>query len=197
MLSSAMSSHSYLTQIRNVGLLPCEKVMGLFTPSNGLIAEPTSAGRLLITTNQRIISFSEDEETRETAMFAIEDVKSVTVKKGSPNSLSIWQGLMMIFGGLVLYFVVSYWLTGRIDGPNLPLINIDLGPFIILVGLLAGGWVIWKHYFSQGGGVVEFQGSNWAFSFLYDGEDAAESVFKLVESVFDARNARVAASVVH
>ena len=184
---------SYLTRIRNVGLLSGEKVVSLFSPSEGVIAEPTAAGPLLITTNQRIISFSQDQDDRETMLFPVEELKGITVKNGSANSLTLWQGLLMIVGGLILYFVVSYWLTKKIDGPSLPLIDIDLGPFvifIIIIGILAGAWFAWRHYFSPACGLVYLQGSNWGFSFSYQGEQAADEVYQLVNTIFDARNAR-------
>ena len=181
---------NYLTRIRKVGLLSGEKVVGLFSPSDGVITEPTAAGPLLITTSQRIISFSEDQDERETMLFPVEELKGITVKNGSANSLTLWQGLVMIAGRLILYFVVSYWLTGKIEGPRLPLINIDLGPFVILIGILAGAWIAWKHYFASVGGLVYLQGSNWGFSFSYQGEQAADEVYQLVNTIFDARNAR-------
>lgn len=181
---------SYLTRIRNVGLLSGEKVVSLFSPSEGVIAEPTAAGPLLITTNQRIISFSQDQDDRETMLFPVEELKGITVKNGSANSLTLWQGLLMIVGGLILYFVVSYWLTGKLEGPSLPLIDIDLGPFVLLIGILAGAWFTWKHYSAPAGGLVYLQGSNWGFSFSYQGEQAADEVYQLVNTIFDARNAR-------
>jgi len=181
---------SYLTEIRNVGLLSGEKVVSLFSPSDGVVAEPTTAGPLLITTSQRIISFSEDQDDRETMLFPVEELKGITVKNSSANSLTLWQGLVMIAGGLILYFAVSYWLTGRLQGPRLPLIDIDLGPFVILLGILAGAWFAWKHYFAPTGGLLYLQGSNWGFSFPYQGEHAADEVYQLVNTIFDARNAR-------
>ena len=181
---------SYLTRIRNVGLLSGEKVVSLFSPSEGVIAEPTVTGPLLITTNQRIISFPEAQDDRGTMLFPVEELKGITVKNGSANSLTLWQGLLMIAGGLILYFVVSYWLTGKLEGPRLPLIDIDLGPFVLLIGILAGAWFTWKHYSAAAGGLVYLQGSNWGFSFSYQGEQAADEVYQLVNTIFDARNAR-------
>ena len=181
---------SYLTQIRTVGLLSGEKVVSLFSPSEGVIAEPTVAGPLLITTNRRIISFPKDQDDRETMLFPVEELKGITLKNGSANSLTLWQGLVMIAGGLILYFVVSFWLTGKLEGPRLPVIDIDLGPFVILIGILAGAWFAWKHYFAPAGGLVYLQGSNWGFSFSYQGEQAANEVYQLVNTIFDARNAR-------
>lgn len=181
---------SYLTRIRGVGLLSDERVVSLFTPQDGVVTEPTRGGRLLVTTNQRIIAFSDSIDDLETMLYPIEDLSGVTVKNGPPNALSLWQGLMMIAAGLIVYFAVSYWLTGKIDGPNLPLINIDLGPFVVLVGILAGGWVAWKHFFSEDGGVVNFQGNSWSFFFPYQGDHARDDVYPLIDHIFAARNAR-------
>ena len=178
---------SYLTQIRDVPLLPTEKVTHAFLPEEGLIKEPTVAGRLLITTDQRMISFAQGEKQNETLLVPVEELKGVVVKKAVRNSGSLIQGLLLLFAGLFIYFILSYWITGRFDGPNIPFINQDAGPFIILVGLLWGGWLLFRHYFVKGDGWVTFQGSNWVFTFPYTTEKAAEEVYQLVNTAFATR----------
>jgi hypothetical protein len=173
-----------------VALLAGEKVTHVFSPQEGIVRDPTSAGRLLITTNHRIISFSDGARGHETLLVPIEELKGVMLKTGARNSASLSQGLLMILGGLVVYFVLSYWLTGRFDGPSIPLINIDLGPFIILLALLGCAWFGGQHYFAKQEGSVTFQGSNWVFTFPYSGEKASGEVHRIVETVFAARNSR-------
>ncbi len=178
---------SYLTQVRDVPLLPAEKVTHVFLPEEGLVKEPTVAGRLLITTNQRIISFAQGERQNETMLVPVEELKGVVVKKAVRNSGSLIQGLLLLAAGLFIYLVLSYWLTGRFDGPKIPYINLDVGPLIILVGLLWGGWLVSRHYFIRGAGWVSFQGSNWVFTLPYSGEKAGEEVYQLLNTVFASR----------
>ncbi|MDA1219938.1 MAG: hypothetical protein O2909_10905 [Chloroflexi bacterium] len=179
---------NYLTQVREVGLLSGEKVVCLFAPETGIVPEPTTEGRLLVTTNRRIISFEEGQSAQDTMLIPIEDMKAVSVRNGSRNSLSWTQALLMIAGGLVIYLVVSYWLTTRFDGPSIPLINIDLAPLVVLLALLTGAWIAWQHYFASEGGSIRFQGSDWSFSLPYPGETAGEEVYQLINLMFSARN---------
>jgi hypothetical protein len=181
---------SYLTQTRDVALLPREKVIHVFSPQDGLIDEPTGTGRLLITTNLRILSFSQGQDNSETLLVPVEELKGVVVKNGRRNTASLFQGLLMMAGGVIIYLAISYWLTGRFDGPEVPLINLDVGPLIVLLALLGIGWLIGKHYFTREGGSVTFQGSNWTFTFPFMGEKAGAEVYQVVNAVFATRNSR-------
>jgi len=181
---------NYLTQVRDVGLLSGEKVVCLFAPEAGIVPEPTTEGRLLVTTNQRIISFEEGQSDQETMLIPVEELKAVSVRSGSRNSLSWTQGLLMVAGGLVNYLVVSYWLTTRFDGPSVPLINVDLAPLVVLLALLTAGWIAWQHYFASEGGSIRFQGSDWSLSLPYPGETAGEEVYQMINLTFSARNGR-------
>ena len=178
---------SYLTQIRDVPLLPEEKVTHAFLPEDGLIKEPTVAGRLLITTNQRIISFAQGERHNETVLVPVEELKGVVVRKAARNSGSLIQGLLLLAAGLFIYLILAYWITGRFDGPKIPLINLDAGPLIILVGLLWGGWLVSRHYFIRGDAWLTFQGSDWVFTFPYTSDKASEEVYQVVTTVFASR----------
>lgn len=190
MVSAFQRRDSYLTQVRDVSLLDGEKVTHVFSPHEGLLQEPSSAGRLLITTTHRIISFSDGQGNQETLLVPIEELKGVMVKKGARNPNSLVQGLIFIVSGLIIYFVLSYWMTGRFEGPSMPIINIDLGPLVILLGLIGAGWLLGKHYFAGEGGSITFQGSNWAFSFPSANEKASGEVNQLVKTVFTTRNSR-------
>jgi hypothetical protein len=181
---------SYLTQIRDVALLSREKIIHVFSPQDGLIDEPTGAGRLLITTNLRILSFSQGQDNNETLLVPIEELKGVVVRNGRRNTASLFQGLLMVAGGVIIYLVISYWLTGQFEGPRVPFINLDVGPLIVLLALLGIGWVIGKHYFIREAGSVTFQGSNWTINFPYIGEKAGAEVYQVVNAVFATRNSR-------
>lgn len=179
---------NYLTQVREVGLLAGETVVCLFDPETGILPEPTGSGRLLVTTSQRIISFDDDQGNRETMLIPIEDLKGVSVRSGSRNTPSLKQGLLLIGGGLVLYLVVSYWLTTKFDGPSVPFINIDLAPLLVLMAVITGGWIAWQHYFASERGGIKFQGSEWSIDIPYPGETAGEEVYHMIGLMFLARN---------
>ncbi|HEU0022345.1 MAG TPA: hypothetical protein VFR55_11825 [Dehalococcoidia bacterium] len=179
---------NYLTQVREVGLLSGEKVVCLFDPESGIVPEPTTTGRLLVTTNQRIISFEDGQNNQETMLIAVEELKGVSVRRGSRNTPSLKQGLMLIGGGLVLYLVVSYWLTTRFQGPLVPLINIDLVSLLVLLAVLTGGWIAWQHYFASEVGAIKLHGCEWSFYLPYPGETAGEEVYQMINMMFSARN---------
>jgi hypothetical protein len=178
---------NYLTQVRHVGLLSGEKVVCLFDPESGILPEPTRRGRLLVTTNQRIISFEDGLSDHSTMLIPVEELKGVSVSSGSRNTPSLKQGFMLIGGGLILYLVLSYWLTTRFDGPTVPLINIDLAPLLVLLAVITGGWIAWQHYFASESGEIKFQGSDWSINFPYPGETAGTEVYQMINLVFSAR----------
>ena len=190
MFNSYLPPESYLTQIRDVALLSREKIIHVFSPQDGLVDEPTGTGRLLITTNLRILSFSQGEDNNETLLVPVEELKGVVVKNRMRNSASLLQGLLMMVGGVIIYLVISYWLTGRFNGPNVPVINLDVGPLLVLLALLGIGWIVGKHYFSRESGSVTFQGSNWAFTFPFVGKKAGGEVYQVVNTVFATRDSR-------
>ena len=181
---------SYLTQVRDVGLISGEKVVCLYAPKGGIVTEPTRSGRLLVATNQRIMSFDEDRGNQETMLIPIEDFKGVSVKSGSGNSLSPTQGLLMLAGGLVVYLVLSYWLVDRFHGPSLPIINLDVVPVILLLAMISAGWVAWQYYFASEGGAIKFLGSSWSFSLPYSRETSGEEIFQMINLMYAARNWR-------
>jgi hypothetical protein len=187
--NSYQAPESYLTQIRDVALLSGEKVIHVFSPQDGLVDEPTGTGRLLVTTNLRILSFSQGEDNNETLLVPVEELKGVVVKNRMRNPASLLQGLLMMVGGVIIYLVVSYWITGRFDGPTVPVINLDVGPLIVLLALLGVGWIIGKHYFNREGGSVTFQG-NWAFTFPFIGKKAGGEVYQVVNTIFATRDSR-------
>ena len=111
----------------------------------------------------------------------------MAVKGRSRNLASIVQGVLLAAGGIFLYAAVAYWLTGRFDGPSVPLINMDIGPLLVLLLTLAGGVVMGRFYFTKDDGLVTFQGHNWSFTFPYRGERAGQEIYQLVNSVFASR----------
>jgi hypothetical protein len=117
----------------------------------------------------------------------VEELSGVVVKTVSRNSGSLLQGILLVAGGLFVYVIAAFWLAGRVELPNLPIINMDLGAVGVLIAIFAGVLLIWNFYRSNESGSVTFQGTNWVFSFPYESEGAREQVYRMVNTVFVAR----------
>ena len=174
-------------QVRDVTLLPGETITYIFSPELGLTQAPPPTGQVLIATNQRVLAFCRNDGRDETFLTPVEELKGVAVKSGSRNTISILQGIVLAVGGVLLYLVAAYWLTGRFDGPNVPLINIDVGPLLVLLVALVTVGLMVSHYVSRRDGSVIFQGNNWSFEFPYRGDRASHEIYQVVNSLFAAR----------
>ena len=188
------STRSYVTQIRDVALLDGEQVGHVFCPETGLTREPPATGRVLVTTNQRILAFSVDDGGRETFMVPVEELQGVSVKSAVRTPAALVQGIMLIAGAVLIYLMVSYWLVDRIQIREIPVINMSPGALLLFVAALIGAFLIGKHYFTKEEGAVTFQGGNWTFSFPYKGDDATIEIYQVVNSVFADRRAELEAS---
>ncbi len=188
MLPEQTGAPSYLTRIRGVSLLPQEWVNHSFTPTDGISPEPSATGRLLVTTNQRIISFSQGQKGDETVLVPVDELNGVVVKPESRSSGSLVQGLMLLVAGALIYLISGYWLADRLQGPNIPIINLDVWALVILAALIWGGWLIGRHYFAKELGQVTFQGGNWAFSFPYTGDKPTAEVHQVIRTAFVSRS---------
>ena len=93
----------------------------------------------------------------------------------------------MVVGGLLIYIIVSYWLTGHVDGPAVPFIGMDVGALLVLLAVIAGVVLIGRYYFVRDTGSVVFQGSNWLFAFPYHSDKSKLQVYQLVNTAFVAR----------
>ena len=173
--------------VRNVALLPGETVGHIFSPELGLTQHTSAKGQLLIATNQRVLAFRRNEGRDETYMVPISDLQGVSVKARTRTTASVVQGTLLSLGGILLYLAIAYWITGRVEGPSIPVINMDVVPFLVLLIALFGvGMVAW-HYFATEDGSVTFQGSNWNFAFPYKGQRAGQDLQLVVDSIFAAR----------
>ena len=179
---------SYLTRIQGVPLLPQERVNYSFTPADGISQEPSDTGRLLVMTNQRIISFSHGQNGDETVLVPVEELNGVVVKLESRGSGSLLQEIMLIVAGALIYLIGGYWLVGRLPEWDIPIIGLDFWALVLLAGLIWGGWLIARHYFTKDPGQVTFQGGNWAFSFPYTGDKPAAEVHQIIRTAFISRN---------
>ncbi len=190
MINGTSGRQSYITHVREVALLSGERIIQVFCPDRGLTQEPPVRGKVLITTNQRILAFSRDDDRNDTYLVPIEELKGVAMKTGDRSYGSLFQGLLLIIGGIFLYLVLAYWLTGQFTGPSVPVLNMDTGPLMVLIVVLIGLVVIGRYYFAREDGSVIFQGSNWVFAFPYRSDLARQDIYQVVNSVFAARQAR-------
>ncbi len=187
MLNGAPARGSYLTRVRKVAMLPEERVIHLFSSSLGSTDEPPVEGNLLVATNQRVMAFTQEDGQNESYLVPLEFLHAVAVRSESRGMGSLLQGLLVVLCGLVVYLVVAYQSTGRFEGPTIPVIHMDVGAIVVLLAVIAGGWLVWKHYFTSERGSVSFQGSTWAFTFPCRTKTAKEQVHQLVNAVFSVR----------
>ena len=188
MNNGSQTTESEVTHIRDVVLLPGETINYVFSPKLGLTEQPPANGQLLIATSQRVVAFCRNDGRDETFLVPVGELKGVAVKSRSRSATSIVQGILLALAATFLYVVVAYWLTGRVDGPSVPVINMDIGPLVILLLALLGAGLVGKHYFIKEDGSVTFQGSNWTFAFPYRGDRAGQDIYRLVNGVFATRH---------
>jgi hypothetical protein len=183
---------SFIKQIRNVELLVDEEIAASFSSTKGIVPEPTSYGTLLVITSERLISFTESNNQKESLIVPLEDLDGVTVKHGYRKNWSLLQRILMIISGLFLYLALSYWVTGQWNGPSVPLINIDLGPLVVLVVIASTLWLGSKFYFGRQRGNLMFQGGSWMVSIPATGPNSESQMYELTNLIFSERSRMLA-----
>lgn len=168
-------------RIRGFPLLRDEKVSRVLLPNEGLSDSVPPSGQALILTNLRLIAFRGVEGYRDTHVARTADISQCSVRTGQRNWSAILQGLMIMVGGAFLYLVVGYWLAGQISGPNVPVLNIDVAPFIALLIILAGLLVLLQNYFTRPAGAVIFHGTGVEIAFPFRSSLDVTQVYDFVE----------------
>ncbi len=179
-----------LPKLREVGLQAGEEVTHIFRPADGLAAELPVYGDVLVLTNERLIAFCQSNSSRETYLVPTSEMKHAVVKAGARNPSTLVQGVLMVVAGLLGYLIVGYWLASQLDGPTIPVLNMDLAPLIALLITLAGLGLIVQVYFTRPNGIVTFQGDGLQFSFPFRGQMAETQIYELVNAAFAARRQR-------
>ncbi|MDA1127227.1 MAG: hypothetical protein O2913_00820 [Chloroflexi bacterium] len=175
------------TKIRKVALLSGETVTHTFYPEEGLASQPRDQGLMLVLTNQRVISFGSRDGRRETVLMPVEEVKVVAVQSGLRSKVMLFQGGLTVLAGVVIYLVLMYWLEGKFEDPDIPLIRMGLVAFLVFLAILAGVGMISQFYFSKPDGEVAFQGDGVKLVFPFRGEAAENDIYQVVNSTFAAR----------
>ena len=93
----------------------------------------------------------------------------------------------MIVAAVFFYVLLAYWLTGRIHGPAVPIIRMDLVPFVVFLAILTGVVLLAQIYFAKPDGEVTFQGEGVKLTFPFRGEAAEDEMHILVNAAFAAR----------
>ena len=174
-------------KIRKVGLLSGESVTHTFCPEQGLIPNPRKQGRMLVLTNQRVIAFGDRDGIKETVLMPVEEVKAVAVNAGLRSKFMLFQGGLIVIAGVIIYVLLAYWLTGRIDGPTIPIIRMDLVAFLVFLAILSSVGIMAQFYFSKPDGEVTFQGDGVKLAFPFRGEKAEDHIYQVVNATFAAR----------
>ena len=186
-LPSPAETPSPGTKIRKVGLLSGETVTHTFYPEEGLIPQPRDQGRMLVLTNQRVIAFGNRNGVKETVLMPVDEVKAVAVIAGLRSKFMLFQGGLIMIAGVVIYVLLAYWLTGRIDGPTIPIIRMDLVAFLVFLAILSSVGIMSQFYFSKPDGEVTFQGDGVKLAFPFRGETAEDDIYQVVNATFAAR----------
>ncbi len=186
-LPSATETPSRGIELRKVPLLSGEAVTHTFCPEEGLIPQPRDQGRMLVLTNQRVIAFGDRDGIKETVLMPVEEVKAVAVNAGLRSKFMLFQGGLIVIAGVIIYVLLAYWLTGRIDGPTIPVIRMDLVAFLVFLAILSSVGIMAQFYFSKPDGEVTFQGDGVKLAFPFRGEIAEDHIYQVVNATFEAR----------
>ena len=173
--------------VRNIALLPGETVSHVFSPDLGLTQDPPGNGQVLVATNCRILAFRRSEGRNETFLAPLEELRVVALQAHSRSLLSMLQGFFLLLVGIFLYLAVAYWITGRIPGPAVPGINMDLAPLLMLLLGVMVVVVMGRRYLIKEEGSVSFRGGDWRFEFPYRGERAGRDLYEMLNSVLASR----------
>ena len=149
---------------------------------------------MLVLTNQRVIAFGNKKGMRETVLMPVDEVKAVAVSAAIRSKLMVFQGALIVLAGIVIYVVLAYWLTGRIDGPTIPGIRMDLVAFLVFLAVLTSVGLMSQFYFSKPDGEVTFQGDGVKLSFPFRGEAAEDDIYQVVNAAFAARSSVIGES---
>ena len=178
-------------RIRGVALLAGETPVHVFSVADGLISEPPPTGQVLVVTNERVIAFCQAEGKQQTYLVPLNEVKHVVVKAGSRSVSMLLQGSLMVVAGIFIYLVLGYWLTNQIEGPTIPVLHMDVAPFIALIIVLAGLTMIAQVYFTKPNGTVTVQGDGLQFTFQFQGDTGQREIFDVVNTSFATRQMKL------
>ena len=163
--------------VRELPLLNGEAVEIRYVPYDGLVPDTPDKGHLLILTNQRVISFLQNDGTKETNLAPLDELRGVSVKTVSRGLRHLSQGLITILMGVLSYFIVGYILDSVAIG-------VAIGGTLWFVGFL----FIARYFFWEDEGTVTFQGGLLELSFPYKSNRASADIYALVNQFFQLKS---------
>ena len=164
------------SSIRELTLLHGETVEDRFVPDSGSVSGTPNKGPLLVLTSRRLISFVENNGSKETVLAPLEELDGVSVKGNTRGFRDLFQGLFLVLVGIVTYIVLGYILDGVT-------VALALGAAIAFVGMLFMG----KYLFWEEEGSITFQAGSWELSFPYRNDRASADLYKLIDRFFQLR----------
>jgi len=171
--------HSFLKKVRKIAILPGEDIALSFSSQQGLVSEPTSDGDLLIVTSERVFSFTDDRGNRAGDVVRVEDIDEIIVTDVKKNYWNLYQAIFMTISGLFIYLCLAYWITGKWNGPTVPIINIDAGPLILLIAILVCFWLISQRYYRQRNASITLKGQAWSITTSTGGSNSESDLYEL------------------
>ena len=151
-----------------------------------MVAEPPVRGETLALTNRRIIALGQSNARRDLSIMPLSAVRQTSVRLGGRSGAAIFQGAALAVVGLLLYAIVAYWLAGRVDGPSIPVLNMDLAPFLALVVMLIGLAIAANAYLVKPEGVITIQGPGAQIAFPVRGAEAERQSPLLLNAIHNA-----------
>ena len=157
-------------------LLAGEEVVQLFAPNKGVVDRLPEEGELLVLTNERLITFTQEDGKDETRMSPLEKIDGVSLKGSKRNPKPLYQGIILIIVGILVYLVLGTFSTGVAEAAI-------LGGAIAFLGvLLAGRYIAWEQK-----GEVTFQAGMLDLTFPYHSNTAAAQIYQVTHRYFQLK----------
>lgn len=173
-------------EVRGIPLAPGEIVQQIFSAESGIVKAAPERGAALALTNRRIIAMGQTNASRDLSIMPLSAVRQASVRLGGRSGSVIFQGAALAVVGLLLYAIVAYWLAGRVDGPSIPVLNMDLAPFLALVVTLIGLAIAANAYLAKPEGVITIQGPGVQIAFPVRGAEAERQSPLLLNAIYAA-----------
>ena len=173
-------------EVRGIPLAPGEVVQQIFSAESGIVETTPERGAALALTNRRIIALGQSSASRDLSIMPLSAVRQASVRLGGRSGSVIFQGAVLAVVGLLLYAIVAYWLAGRVDGPSIPVLNMDLAPFLALVVTLIGLAIAANAYLAKPEGVITIQGPGVQIAFPVRGAEAERQSPLLLNAIYAA-----------
>ena len=155
------SNASFLSRIRGVDLLPCERVAAMLSPDEGLVAEPLRNGRLLVATDRRFIDLADSGDSQIRQIFAITSVYGTSVPQRCAAGVFVEAMDFADRRRAVVYVALAYWLVDRLPQIIIPGLNLHVFALIVMILVILAGWLFWRGFTQPGGMTIHVHGANW------------------------------------